>query len=339
MTEMSTQCVSIRNKATPGERCGHRSAAGSEWCGKHKTSQIRFSVSDTIQHTPTDHIVVGVDQERREIPSRTLAASVIFRVWRRWIAQRAGPLLWFREESNNPADFFSGDPVTDLPMGDVLSFVESGKGYIMDVKSAVSLVEHAIANKEAPLNPFNRKELPALFLRRLTRHGVKHGWTAMKAQTEEQQLSLAVTDVFRAIEDLGYYTDPTWFLALDRLHLQRLYMELADIWFHRAALSPADQLRICPPPTQPFPMSVQGSLAASLKALRALLLRCCRSLVTATPNRSDRQTAVMYVLGALTLVSSGCRMAYPWMYEMFAPGVVRIVGSQLIIAHPSVLTY
>lgn len=258
---------------------------------------------------------------------------------RLWMTRRAGPLLWFREESNNPTDFFSGDPVTELRIRDVLSFVDGGKGYIMDVKSAASLIEHAVANKETPLNPFNRTALPPLFMRRLSRHGIKHGWAVMQPTTEEQQLSLAVTDVFRAIEDLGYYTDPAWFLALDRMHLQRLYMELADIWFHRATLTPADQLRICPRPTQPFPMSVQGSLATSHKAARALLLRSFRVLVTAAPNRADRQTGVMYVLGSLSLVSEGCRVAYPWMFEMFAPGIARIVGSQLIVAHPMVLTY
>lgn len=209
----------------------------------------------------------------------------------------------------------------------------------MDIKSAVSLMEHAASNKEPALNPFNRAALPPLFLRRLARHGVKGGWTTMKAPTEEQQLSLACTDVFRAIEDLGYYTDPTWFMDLDRIHLQRLYMELADIWFHRAGLSPIDKLRICPAPTQPFPMTVQGSLASSQKALRHLLLRTLRAFVTAAPSRADNQTGVMYVLGALSLVSPGCQVAYPWMHEMFAPGVARVIGSQLIVAHPAVLGY
>lgn len=347
MTEMSTQCISIRSRGAPGERCANRSIAGTEWCGKHKTSQVRFAaVGDTIEHTESvqaAHPTTAVTAERREWPSTDTtvsAATMIVRAWRRWLARRAGPLLWFREESNNPADFFSGDPVSELRIGDIISFVDGGgKGYIMDIKSATSLMEHATANKESPLNPFNRAPLPPVFLRRLVRHGVKHGWTTMKAQTDAEQLSLAVTDAFRAIEDLGYYTDPSWFLELDRLHLQRLYMELADIWFHRAALTPVDHLRICPPPSQPFPMSVQGSLASSQKALRSLLLRCCRTLVTAAPNRSDRQTGVLYVLGALSLVSDGCRTAYPWMYEMFAPGVARVMGSQLIVAHPFVLNY
>lgn len=347
MTEMSTQCISIRSRGAPGERCGNRAVAGTEWCGKHKTSQVRFAtVSDTIEHTHTPKQTLSATAtatERRELPTvevAATAAATIVRAWRRWLARRAGPLLWFRDESNNPADFFSGDPVTELRMGDIISFVESGgKGYIMDIKSATSLMEHAAENKEPPMNPFNRAPLPPLFMRRLARHGVSHGWAAMKPQSDAEQLSLAVTDAFRAIEDLGYYTDPSWFLELDRLHLQRLYMELADIWFHRAALTPVDQLRICPPPSQAFPMSVQGSLAASQKALRPLVLRCCRTLVTAAPNRSDRQTGVLYVLGALSLVSTGCRTAYPWMFEMFAPGVARVVGSQLIVAHPFVLNY
>jgi hypothetical protein len=343
---MSAQCVSIRSKTAPGERCGNRAITGSEWCGKHKTSCVRYSppvVNDVIQHTDTiTRCPDTVTLERRGLDigaAHAEAGKRVLRVWRRWLSRRAGPLLWFREESNNPADFFSGDPVTELRIGDVISFVDAGKGYIMDIKSAVSLLEHAAANKEQPLNPFNRAPLPPTFLRRLGRHGVKVGWASMQAVTEEQRLSLACTDIFRAIEDLGYYTDPNWFMELDRIHLQRYYMELADIWFHRAGLSIEDRNRICPPPTHAFPMSVQGSLAASHKAMRHLLLRTLRVLVTAAPNRADRQTGVMYVLGALSLVSQGCRVAYPWMFEMFAPGVARIVGSQIIVLHPAVLGY
>ena len=338
MTEMSAQCVSIRRRAAPGERCPNRATTGSDWCGKHKNTCVRFVATDTIEHAEPE-TPIHIDRRELDMTVVNAAQQKIGRAIRLWLSRRAGPLLWFREESNNPADFFSGDPVAELHVRDVLSFVDSGKGYIMDAKSAASLIEHAVANKETPLNPFNRTPLPSLFMRRLTRHGIKHGWAPLQPNTEEQQLSLAVTDVFRTIEDLGYYTDPSWFLTLDRLHLQRLYMELADIWFHRASLTPADQLRICPRPAQPFPMSVQGSLAASQKALRSLLLRSFRALVTAAPDRADRQTGVMYAMGALSLVSVGCKTAYPWMFEMFAPGVIRIVGSQLIVAHPMVLTY
>ena len=354
---MSIQCASIRSREHPGERCSCKAQAGTEWCGKHKTAMRRFvlaaagaAVSDTIQHaelsqpprtdkTPTAKRPVPATEDIPRI------AAPIFRAWRRWMHRRAGPLLLERTESNNPYDFFSGDPVAEIPLRDFISFVDGkGKGYIMDIKSAVSLMEHAATNNETPTNPFNRDPLPPTFHRRLTLHGAgaarPKAWTGLKAATEVQTLSLAVTDLFRAIEDLGYYTDPAWFLALDRIALQRFYMELADIWHHRASLSVQDQQRIVPPPAAAFGVSVNGALIMQQKALRPLLIKTCTQLVSAAANRSDKQLGVMYVLGALSIVSAGAGTAYPWLVEMFAPGrVTRLVNGQLIVLHPSVLAY
>jgi hypothetical protein len=267
----------------------------------------------------------------------------IFRAWRRWLARRAGPLLWAREESNNPFDFFSADPITELPLRDFVSFVDAGKGYCMDIKSAQSLLEHAAKSGETPLNPFNRAPLPATFLRRVSRHAIGSkklaGWTAIAPQTEAQATSLAATDVFRTIEDLGYYTDPQWFMDLGRTALQCFYVELADIWHHRASLQPVDRNRIVPPAAGlPFQIPVATALVMQQRALRPLLLKTCQLLVSAAENRSDKQLGVSYVLGALTLVSPGAATAYPWLLEAFSPGAVHIVAGQIIV-HPSVLLY
>jgi hypothetical protein len=263
----------------------------------------------------------------------------IFRAWRRWLARRCGPLLWDRTESNNPYDFYSSDPVDEIPLQDFVSFVDGGKGYIMDAKSATSLLEHATNHNEPALNPFNRAPLPALLLKRLKRHGVTGKWASLTAMTPETKFAMEVTDLFRTIEDLGYYTDPHWFLELGALQLQRLYIELADIWYHRAGLSQVEKNRIVPPPTRAFPISVQGSLIMQLKALKPLLLKTCTAIATAAVNRADRQTGVMYVLGSLALVSPGAATAYPWLVDMFSPGVCRIVGTQLMVMHAGVLVY
>jgi hypothetical protein len=262
----------------------------------------------------------------------------IQKAWRHWVARRSGPLLWYRTESNNPYDFYSSDPVTEIPNTDFISFVDGGKGYAMDIKSAMSLIRHAKENGEPPLNPFNRAPLPSVFLRRLARWPTV-GWEGLKAVSDAQAHTLAVTDLFRSIEDLGYYTDPSWFLDLDRVGLQRLYIELADIWRHRAMLTPADHKRICPPEGKPFMLSVIAVLNANKKAVEVYLMRTCKSLITSAAARADRQLGIMYVLGALSIVSSGARLAYPWLFDMFSPGVTRAVNGDVVLAHPSVMNY
>jgi len=232
--------------------------------------------------------------------------------------------------------------VEEIPLRDFVSFVDADrKGYIMDIKSATSLLAHSKKAGETPTNPFNRAPLPASFLRRIALHGPRtKGWTALVPQTEAQALGLAATDVFRHFDDLGYYTDPAWFLELSRAQLQQLYIELADIWYHRATLSPADRTRIVPAPGRVLPMPVTTALVMTQKALQKVLLESCRLLVSASSAKSDRQLGVMYVLGALAIVSGRTAVAYPWLAEMFMPGITRILPSgQVNVLHPSVLAY
>lgn len=275
------------------------------------------------------------------------AARKIQATWRRWIVRRSGPLVFCRSEANNPFDFFSSDPVEEIRLRDFVSFVDTdGKGYVMDVKSAVSLLDHAKKSGETPINPFNRAPLPAILLRRVERTvkaagaAAAAGWETLKPKTEAEKLSLAATDLFRAMEDLGYYTDPAWILDLTRAQLQQLYIELADIWYHRAGLSGTDRSRIVPPPFRAFPLPVTTVLVMQPKALKPLLIEICRSLVTTASARSDKQLGAMYILGALSIVCPATGVGYPWLTDMFSPGVTRVVGSTTVqILHPGVLAY
>lgn len=355
---MNHLCVSIRAKGHPEDRCPNKALAGSDWCGKHykQAGRIRYSVPSSaaaggagappaegsvIEHAMTPPKRVTKDKAPAKPVDRAVAeaaATKIHRTWDRWIARRAGPLLRFREESNNPYDFFSSDPVEEIPVRDFISYVDGGKGYIMDVKSVTSLLDHAKKSGETPANPFNRAPLPAHFLRRLTRHGKTALWEGLKPATEEQALALRTTDVFRAIEDLGYYTTPDWFMALSRVQLQQLYIELADIWYHRAGLSNTDRARVCPG-VNPFPLPVTTTLIMQQRALRPLLLDTCKALVGTAAARADKQLGVMYVLGSLSLTTGAAATAYPWLVDMFSPGAARIIGGQLQVVHASVLTY
>jgi len=333
---MNTICKSIRSKSHPGERCSCKAKKDTDWCGKHQSTQVRFVEA-------IEHVIPSPLRSTDHVDTRATAAITIRRAWNLWMARRAGPLLRDRSLSNNPADFFSADPVTEIAIGDVVSFVSEGKGYIMDIKSAVSLIEHAVASGETPQNPFNRTPLPALFLKRVTLHASgkakkKGGWVSLQPVSEAQKLALATTDVFRLVEDLGYYTDPSWFMDLSRQQLQRFYIELADIWFHRASLSPHDRQRVVPG-RNPFGVPVSTALIMQQKALRPLVLATCKLLVSAAPSRADKQLGVMYMLGSLSIVSAGAGVAYPWLVDMFSPGVTRIVGSEIIVLHPSVLSY
>jgi hypothetical protein len=343
---MKAQCVAPRSKTHTGERCPHPARPGSEWCGLHAKAGARFVAAAAAPGVASSAATISLAPE---VLSPDNAATCIYRAWSRWLARRAGPLLRYREESNNPYDFYSSDPVAEIPLRYFVSYVDSDrKGYIMDSRSVASLFAHAASSGSTGgvLNPFNRAPFPETFLRRLNRHGKTATQETLQAValTPEQAFNLEVTDTFRHFEDLGYYTDPGWFLSLNRLDLQRLYMELADIWYHRAMLSHADRMRIVPGGAG-LPIPVRTVMIMTHKALRYTVLRSFAALAASAPARSDRQTGVMYVLGSLALVSPGAGFAYPWLTEMFAPGVTRLytnpeTGEQVIrVSHAAVMGY
>jgi hypothetical protein len=342
---MTHQCANIRAKTHPDEQCSAAAKPGTEWCGRHQNTKIRFA--PVVAPVPIKVAGAGAGAgggaptptAAKPKIAKELAVVRIRRAWSRWIARRAGPLRYHPELSNNPYDFFSSDPVTEIALRDFVSFVDAGKGYIMDAKSAISLLDHAKKAGEAPMNPFNRAPLPPLFLRRLTRHTAVKSWNTLQPVTEAQAVSLSATDVFSCMETLGYYTDPSWFMELSRVQLQQLYLELLDIWHHRAMLMPADRQRIVPGVARPFPVTASTALVMQQKALRPLLLGSCKMLVSAAAARSDKQLGIMYVLGALCIVSETAGAAYPWLVEMFSPGATRIIGGKVAVLHPSVLGY
>lgn len=284
------------------------------------------------------NVVTEVD--RRSGDRETNAARRIQTTWRRWLARRNGPLWGNLSRSNNPYDFFSSDLIEDIPLQFFSSFVDgSGKGYVMDTRSVSSLLEHAKGANTIPQNPFNRSDFPAVYLRRLRLHGATTVWEGLQPTSEAQKFHMDVTDMFRLIEDLGYYTNPSWITDLDRAGLQRFYIEMADIWNHRAMLTPADRNRIVPPPVQAFRFPVRTSLIMKEKAIRPLIVDTCKALVSSAVARSDKQLGVIYVLGALSVIHRDVGTAYPWILEMFHPGVTRMFAGQLSVIHPTVLMY
>jgi hypothetical protein len=336
---MSHQCVSIRGKGNTGIRCSYQAKNGSLWCGHHakQAKPIVFVAPREVTVTVPISRETTVQRGAKE-DSKIISSRLILGAWRRWLARRAGPLLWFREESNNPADFYSGDPVTDMPIQDFVSFVDGGKGYVMDIKSAQSLVAHA--GTSPALNPFNRNPLPALFHKRMRLHKGKEVWTGLHGTTVAQTIGLATTDLFRTIEDLGYYTDPSWIEDLNRISLIRVYIELADIWYHRATLRSSDRSRIVPGSVRPFRVPIIEAGRQGEAALRPLVIETCHMLVSKASDRADRQLGVMYVMGALSIVSEGAAIAYPWIVEMFSPGVTRVTADGRVgVVHPMILQY
>jgi len=124
--------------------------------------------------------------------------------------------------------------------------------------------------------------------------------------------------LFTSIDNLGNYTDPDWFLELDRARYMRFLICLNDIWSYRANLSDQVRREICPT-FDPFHFVTMAHL--SRMATHELRFECVRAmeiLVLHGNNHANRTLGSHYVLCALTLVSRPAALALPWLYESVA---------------------
>ena len=70
--------------------------------------------------------------------------------------------------------------------------------------------------------------------------------------TVEKDSETRCRDLFNAIDGMGHYTSPEWFMSLDLRKLRRLVRELTEIWNYRATIPLHVRRQICPPNGDPF---------------------------------------------------------------------------------------
>ena len=126
-----------------------------------------------------------------------------------------------------------------------------------------------------------------------------------------------IQQLFMEIDQLGNYTQSTWFSNLDRTKYLRFYRCLLDIWGYRGQLSTEVRRSICPlfdPFSNIFanPMH-QGDV--SHDQIKFLCLTIMENMIYTGVDIEYRKLGALHVLSALTLVSQPARNAMPWLYE------------------------
>jgi hypothetical protein len=126
-----------------------------------------------------------------------------------------------------------------------------------------------------------------------------------------------INDLFIEFDNLGNYTQSSWFNSLELRDYAHLYTSLYDIWNYRANLSREVRLRICP-----FYGPFDGIFARPVNHqdlnIEQLKLACLIVLETMTYsgiNEENRILGAFHALTALTIVSSGARNAMPYLYQ------------------------
>ena len=123
--------------------------------------------------------------------------------------------------------------------------------------------------------------------------------------------------LFIEIDQLGNYTQSTWFTELSHLQYTQLYRCLFDIWNYRGQLSINIKLQICPfhSPFENIFTNTIRHIDLSIIQLRTACLIVIENMVYSGINIDMQKLGTFHALTALTIVSRNARFAMPWLYE------------------------
>jgi len=238
-----------------------------------------------------------------------------------------GPAYKNRSICTNANDFFTMDDLSSIPNNLFFSYKDIDNFvYGFDIISLYNLITKSNGNVK---NPYNRIPIPEqvlsnvkMFLRLSKILDIQVD-TLIKSPSAEvtyqKTIELKILDVFQYMDSLGNYSNPSWFLELDRIKLIRYMRELIDIWDYRAQITPETKRAIYPPNGQPFEgfSFVQLCNNNDMSFMRKKIIEIIERIVTNGVDRDNKALGCYYVLGALTIVSQNASSALPWLYQTF----------------------
>ncbi len=128
---------------------------------------------------------------------------------------------------------------------------------------------------------------------------------------------IRIQEVFMEMDQLGNYTHTGWFSNLDRREYIRLFRILFDIWTFRGQLSAQMKMNICIVGDPFYEIRRQGINLhnMSLEDIKEICITVIEYMVYCGIDDEYKKIGTLHVLTGLTGVSSGARIALPWLYE------------------------
>lgn len=237
-----------------------------------------------------------------------------------------GPGFKNKNICTNTTDFFTMDPLSELPNSQFYSFKDAdGFIYGFDLLSIYNLIYKCDGQIKNPYNrlPISSQNIEKFrSLLRLSKILKIPICTEIKDITEDistkKSIELRALALFQNIDALGNYSNAQWFLNLNIQQLIKMTRELFDIWAYRAPLSIETKRAICPPLGNPFTRFVnysQMQTNQNIDEVRKYNLEILEKFVNTGIDRDNKCLGAYYVLGALTLVSEDAATSLPWLYQ------------------------
>ena len=139
-------------------------------------------------------------------------------------------------------------------------------------------------------------------------------------EMRRKPIDTRIQELFMEIDQLGNYTQSSWFSNLNRREYILLYRQLYDIWSYRAQLSFEIKNKICPlfdPFSEIFTQPIYQSNILE-DQIKLACLTIIENLVYSGIDEDHKKLGTLHALSGLTMVSHDARQAMPWLYESVA---------------------
>lgn len=240
-----------------------------------------------------------------------------------------GPAYKERKLCTNNTDFITMDDINLIKLNQFFSYKDDdGFIYGFEISSIYNLIFKNIVSKQNyGNNPYNRNKIPQhvfinlkniISLSKVLKINVNLDIDDdTKNISDEKVIELRTLTLFQNIDSLGNYSNPQWFLSLNRLQLVKFVRELIDIWNYRAQLLTETKRNICPPFGDPFRnLSLPYIITEeNINKIRKIIIEVLEKLVNCGIDRDSKSLGAYYILGALTLVNENAATSLPWLFQ------------------------
>ena len=229
-----------------------------------------------------------------------------------------GPAVIKRHLCVNETDFFSLDNIKDIKYKNFFSYKDDLNFiYGFDIRSIYNLLK-----KNKLENPYTLKKLDDniinnvhsfLKLSKINNFTIDIDLNELLNLTYNQKLS----NIFHEIDLLGNYTNVDWFKNLNTKKKIIFLKELHDIWVYRANIDLQTKLQIYPY-GDPFLNLNINNLYSNLypnENFKNICINILENFILYGVNYQSKSLGALYLLSALTIVSSDAAEALPWLYE------------------------
>ena len=135
-------------------------------------------------------------------------------------------------------------------------------------------------------------------------------------EIRSKPIETRIQELFMEIDQLGNYTQVSWFTNLTKRELYSYYHRLNNIWRYRSRIVFSVRQRICPL-GDPFQIAILNVRLdeISIEQLVTNVITTMENLCYTAMDIEDRKLGAIYTLIALTHVSLPARENLTWLYE------------------------